>query len=98
MKNFRIFPAAAGVIALTATACFAQDQRENEEADTFRTKVIVRSASPETTENSVPLNTDRKAGYIYLVEVEHGNKTREVMVDARTGKILSKRDSASKPV
>ena len=33
MGFFRIFPAAAGIIALTATVSFARDQRECEEGE-----------------------------------------------------------------
>ena len=98
MKYFRIFPAAAGVIALSAVTCFAQDQRDNEEVDASRIRVMVRSSAQKTPESSVPVQMDSKPGYIYFVEVEHGNKIKEVAIDAHTGKILGKRDITTKDV
>lgn len=89
MNYFRILPAAASVIALTSVTCFARDQRENEEADSNRTRVMVHSPAPKSAKNPVPPQAGNQAGYIYLVEVERGKKTKMVEIDAHTGNVLS---------
>ncbi len=91
MKYLRILPAAAGVIALTSVTCFAQDQRENEEWKTVRTRVVELASSYQGRRQSPP-QVAEKSGYIYLVEVECGSRKDAVMVDAFTGKILGKSD------
>ena len=99
MKHFRIVPAAAGVIALTAVTCFAQDMRENEEFDSTRTKVTVRTSTREAPAAhgsifTLPSSGDRMAAPLYLVEIVHGGNSKEIVVDGNTGKILGKRDLA----
>lgn len=96
MKYLKILPAAASMIALTSVTCFAQDQRENEEADISRTRVMVRATAQQTPEYSTLARQDNQAGYIYLVEVERGSKTKEIVIDAHTGAILGKRDITTK--
>jgi hypothetical protein len=91
MKYFKILPAAAGVIALTATVAFARDQREAEEGYFLRIKVAACDLTHNVDTASInllPEATDRESGHIYLVEVAHGDKRRMLSIDAYTGKIL----------
>lgn len=95
MKHLRIFPAAAGIIALTATIGFAQDTRENEGAGFLRVKIgtieITRKAY-DIYKNLLPAETGNETRHAYIVEIEHGNKSKEVTIDAYTGKILTSRN------
>lgn len=95
MKYFKILPAAAGVIALTAVACFAQDRREKEEADS-RTRVMVHSPGEKIAEAPAPAQEESQSGCIYHVEIERGSKINEVVIDAHTGKILGRREMTAK--
>jgi hypothetical protein len=92
MKYFKILPAAASVIALTSVTCFAQDQREFEESVTTVKRVRVHSPSGKDAENLMAVQPEMKSGGIYLIEVELGSSTKEVLIDARNGAILRKRD------
>jgi hypothetical protein len=89
MKFLRIFPAAAGVIALTATVSFARDLRDLEEED-FSRMLIVSVNSNVDTDHAA--NNDVRRGHIYHVEINRGEKRWLVSIDACTGKILDKRD------
>lgn len=91
MKYFKILPAAAGVIALTATIAFARDQREAEEGNFFRIKIVARDLTKNAdgiSTNLLPAAINKETGYVYLVEIERGNKTRLLSIDAYTGRIL----------
>jgi len=92
MKYFKIPPAAACVIALSSVTSFAQDQRDFEEMETTGTRAVVQSTSGKTAENPAKVQLECKIGGIYLVEVQLGGKTSEVLVDAHTGVILRERN------
>lgn len=89
MKFFKIFPAAAGVIALTATVGFARDLRDCEEED-FSRVLIVSVNSRTNTERAA--HKDGHGGHAYHVEINRGEKRWLVSIDAYTGKILDKRE------
>jgi hypothetical protein len=89
MKFFKIFPAAAGVIALSATVSFARDMRDWEEED-FSRVLIVSVNSTADTDHVV--HKDGRRGQVYHVEINRGEKRWLVSIDAYTGKILDKRD------
>ena len=84
--------AAAGMIALTAVACLEQGRRENEEADGSRTRVMVHSPGQKIAESWAPAQEEGQPALIYHVEIERGSRLNEVVIDARTGKILGKRE------
>jgi uncharacterized membrane protein YkoI len=92
MRYFKILPAAASIIALTSVAFFAQDRRDLEERDASSERTAVHAPAGSTAANLVKVQLESKLGGIYLIEVELGLKTREVMIDAYTGKVLRKRD------
>ena len=101
MGFFKIFPAAAGIIALTATVSFARDQRECEDGDFCRTIIANRDSANRAdgaSNEQLPVPTDRESGSVYHVEITRGSNTWLVRVDAYTGKILDRRDSHSMPV
>ena len=91
MRYFKIPPAATSVIALTSVAFFGQDQRDLEEMDSASKKEMVQSSTGNTAANPVQIGLESKTGGIYLVEIELGGNTQEVLVDAYTGEILRKR-------
>lgn len=95
MKHFKIFPAAAGIIALTATVGFVRDTRESEDAEFLRVKIGSIELPREVchiSRKTLATATDNETGHAYLVEIDHGNKSRAVTIDAFTGKILMSRD------
>ena len=96
MKYFKILPAAAGVIALTATIVFARDMRDNEEAYSLRIKVSASTLpahNDDTATASLPhLAGDRKQEPLYLVEVARENVKSMITIDASTGRILDNRE------
>jgi len=95
MKYPRILPAAASIIALTATIAFAGEQRCIEEADLFRIRVSMRDSTDHADDinaNALPVTTKSKTGQIYSVEIERGDKTRVVSIDAYTGRILGSKE------
>jgi Peptidase propeptide and YPEB domain len=101
MGFFKIFPAAAGIIALTATVSFARDQREFEDGDICRTIIANRDSSNNSDDifrEPPPLSTDIESGSVYHVEITRGSKTWLVSIDAYTGKILDRRESKAMPV
>lgn len=97
MKYTKIFPAAAGVIALTATVCFARDLRENEDSDFVQMRIVERSGEAESSigkripGNSKTVAIDSETGRVYLVEVRENKHIHEVEIDARTGKVIGLR-------
>lgn len=102
MKYSRILPAAAGIIALTATMGFARDRRESEDS-IFRTRIAVLDSTSKGTwgaiyRNQFPVAIDSETGFVYLVEIERSNKTTAVSIDAYTGKILGSREMSDKDV
>jgi hypothetical protein len=89
MKFFKIFPAAAGVIALSATVGFARDLRDLEEEDFSRVLIVSVNSSIDTDHVA---NNEGPRGHVYRVEINRGEKKWLVAIDAYTGKILDKRD------
>ena len=91
MKYFKILPAAASIIALTATIGFARDMREVEEGDSFRIKIEMReskNSAGDITAYTFPAALNTKTGQVYRVAIERGKKTNVVSIDAYTGRIL----------
>lgn len=93
MKYLKILPAAAGVIALTATVAFARDSREAEE--NYSTRIKVAASEVHGTEEAaanIPHETSgNNAKHIYLVEVARDNTRNILSIDANTGHILENR-------
>jgi len=85
MRFFKIFPAAAGVIALTATVSFARDMRDMEDEDFSRVLIVSVDSDHAAQEGG-------QRGQIYHVEINRGEKKWLVAIDAYTGKMLDKRD------
>lgn len=97
MGLFKIFPAAAGIIALSATVSFARDLRDCEEGELCRTTIAeyasTGSAVDVSNENkplSTSGNSERKN--VYQVAITRGVKSWLVSIDAYSGKILDRRD------
>jgi uncharacterized membrane protein YkoI len=90
MDRLRILPAAAVMIALSATVYFARDKRENEEADFVRATIVERIADDRISEKSWPAMIESESGRVYLIEIGRNNDAkREVLVDASTGQVLN---------
>ena len=99
MKYFKILPAAASIIALTATIAFARDMKETEETDAYRIRIEVRESANSAEDahiQALPGAADSENKHIYLVEIERGNKTRVVSIDAYSGKILGNSEIATR--
>ena len=95
MGFFKILPAAAGIIALTATVSFARDQRECEEGDICRTSIVECGSAVNAVEVSnkpSPAAGNGNGKNMYQVAVTRGIRTWLVYVDAYSGKVLDKRD------
>lgn len=94
MRFFKILPAAAGVIALTATVAFAIDEREREEDAFCRTIVAVSHSSVLAADkpgySAPPLDLAAEAA-LYHVKVTRGDKTHLVLIDAYSGKVVDRR-------
>jgi hypothetical protein len=92
MNKQRILPGAAGIIALTATVGFVDGRYETEAEDYSRSSItLVKTRSHIAANDAVPGNrlVDIKPdSTAYLVEVRHGDKSAEVLIDAATGRIL----------
>lgn len=97
MKLLKILPAAAGVIALTATVAFANDDREREEDAFCRTIVAVSHSSVMSADkpdySAPPLDLAAEAA-LYHVKVTRGDKTHLVLIDAYSGKVVDNRNLA----
>ena len=95
MRFFRIFPAAAGIIALTATVSFARDQRECDEDDFCRSTIAECTATGnvvDVSNNALPVAGNGEGGNVYQVAITRGVKSWLVYIDAYTGKVLDSRD------
>ena len=92
MKYFKILPAAAGVIALTATIAFARDQREAEENYVSKIKVASSDLARADVSAAASMVAQTEPAPIYLVEVVRENNTRLLSIDAYTGRILKSHD------
>jgi len=91
MKKLRILPGAAGVIALTATIGFVEGKREIETESFLRNKLTqARVVTHISTDGSVPGNTlaIKPDSSAYLIKITRGEISKDVLVDAETGKIL----------
>jgi hypothetical protein len=93
MKKLRILPGAAGIIALTATIGFVDARYEAETEDYSRCSIsLVKTRSHIAANDAAPgsrLVDIKPDSTAYLVEVRHGVKSAEVLIDAATGRILS---------
>jgi hypothetical protein len=90
MKRLRILPGAAGIIALTATIGFVDGQREIEpesyatdEVTHVRVMTHIRIAGALSDSPGVI-----PGGTAYLVKIKRGGISRDVLIDAVTGRIL----------
>lgn len=95
MKNFKIVPAAAGILALTASISFAQNNRESEGVRILRVMVGTIELTHNIYDNSknlVSTMIDNHTRHVYLVEIQHGKNFKEVAIDANTGKIVMNRE------
>lgn len=99
MKYNKILPAAASIIALTATIAFARDLRAAEEDDCFRIRVVARESvanADDYAANVLPVAIDSETGYVYQVEIQRGITTKVVSIDAYTGRILGRTEIPAK--
>jgi hypothetical protein len=91
MKNIRILPGAAGIIALTATLGLVDGQRQYDAESVSRGRItLVEAMSHIADDASLPGNRpDIKPGRpAYLVEIRPGDIYSELLIDAVTGRIL----------
>lgn len=91
MKYFKILPAAASIIALTATIGFGRDLKDAEESEAFRIRVEMRESKNSADDiigHSLPVAIKSEIGQIYRVEIKRGHKTKVVSIDAYSGRIL----------
>ncbi|MDO8991245.1 MAG: PepSY domain-containing protein [Sideroxyarcus sp.] len=91
MKLLKIFPTAAGVIALSATVSFARDLRDMDEEDFSRVLIVSVNSNVDAGQAA---NNDGRSQHAYHVEINRGEKKWLVSIDAFTGKILEKRDAS----
>ncbi len=95
MRFLRIFPAAAGIIALTATVGFARDQRDCKEGEICRTIISDCAATDDADDigsKSLPVAETDPGGNVYRVAITYGVSSWLVSIDAHTGKVLDKRN------
>lgn len=95
MGLFRIFPAAAGIIALTATVGFARDLRDCKDGEVCRTTISDSAAADngeDLSKRSLPAAGADPGSGVYRVAITHGISSWLVSVDAHTGKVLDKRN------
>lgn len=95
MGFFKIFPAAAGIIALTATVSFARDQRDCEEEGFCRTTVAECAATGnavDVSSNALSAMEDGERRNVYQVSITRGLKSWLVYIDAYSGKVLDRRE------
>lgn len=90
MKRLRILPGAAGIIALTATIGFVDGQREAEPDGFSREEVThVRVIAHTGTAGAIFDSSGGKPDWTaYLVRIKRGEISKDVLIDAVTGKIL----------
>ncbi|MEW5903604.1 MAG: PepSY domain-containing protein [Pseudomonadota bacterium] len=89
MKLAKILPTAAGVIALTATVAFAQEDREREE-DLFSRTVITVSQLKGAPAGTLAATPAVATDACYQVHIRRGETTHQVLIDAYTGKVITK--------
>ncbi len=93
MKLFKILPAAAGIIALTATVSFARDMNEKEEDGACRTVLVIRDDAKlqerESSSHQPDPDSAANNSNIYRVKVMRGDTVRVIDIDAYTGHILN---------
>jgi hypothetical protein len=91
MNRKKILPGAAGIIALTATIGFVDNQRELEAGNFSRSKITLMDSMRHVAAESdlaARVPEIKKDHPTYLVEIKHGNKFEKVLIDAVTGQIL----------
>ena len=95
MNYSKILPAAAGIIALTATIAFSREPDELEQVDSSRIKIVACALTGCADSTSANLLSavveDREGGSVYLVKVSYGDKASVLSIDAYTGKVLGNR-------
>lgn len=98
MKLFKILPAAAGIIALTATVSFARDMNEKEEDGACRTVIVIRDDAKlqekESSEHQPDADSSGGDNNVYRVKVMRGELVRLIAIDAYTGLILSNQEGS----
>ena len=90
MNKLRILPGAAGVIALTASIGFIDGQREIDSETLARetiTLVGARTNIAPGTSHSKP-RVAKPDDPAYLVEIDRGDSSTAVLIDAATGRVL----------
>ena len=73
MKYFKLLPALASIIALSATFVFARDVRGNEEDSNVGTRIETRDAKDDPDDvalNDLPVAIDSETGKIYYLHVD----------------------------
>ncbi|MBI1424329.1 MAG: hypothetical protein GC149_12745 [Gammaproteobacteria bacterium] len=98
MSKLKLLPAAAGIIALTATLGLSNEQRENEGDNISRSKITLTYAQagqvpvhgiPPDSQFSNISRSPTTMRPAYLVEINRGDSVSKVMIDAVTGRILA---------
>ncbi len=88
MKRCKILPTAAGIIALTACITFARDGERIEETRSDNA-ISTLKKDIALTQNKPGIH-DRDS--VYLVTIAQGVATKEMTIDAYTGRILQRRN------
>lgn len=88
-KYFKLFPAVAGILALTTTMAFARDRREVEK-DNFlrvRAEACELGSSRDAASGLLPVAIDSETGEICLVEIKREDRDDvDGVFSDRTGK------------
>jgi len=90
MKNIRILPGAAGLIALTATIGFVDGRYEPDTECVSRNRITPLIKEVEIAANGGLSRTHQGGalGPVYLVEFRRGEKIVKVLIDADNGQII----------
>ncbi len=95
MNYFKILPAAASIIALSASIGFASEFREADEMAAFR--ILVETRDLKNSDNDIAgYALPAQSGQVYRVEIKRGNVTSVVSIDACTGIVLGNIREADK--
>lgn len=96
MKMLKILPAAASVIALTATVAFANEERECEQDGYCRTIISISQTKTDAAARTTsrPPQDGETGNEAFQVKVVRGNRVKLVLIDAYTGRLIEKRDIA----
>ena len=86
MKYFKILPAAASIIALSASIGFASEFGEADDTAAFRILVETRelkNGSEQLVAQALPAAMHNQGGKVYRVEINRGNATSVVLISTR---------------